>query len=242
MWWTVLAVALIGICEPVRLGTAVFLVSGPRPLVNLRAFWLGGITMCVAVAVGVLVLLRGVGLRIVHGVVSLAASSTARHIQIVIGVLALLIAALIVRSSVREPARVPARGDSSAQAPQPGPPPVFSRLSAHAQDSLETGIPWLTFIAGLWLSVPPVEYLVALGAILASAAAGATQVTAVAVFAIVSFAMFEIPLVSYLASPAKTQTVMLQLHNWMRGRRHLVFAVIVAVAGIGLLAMGIGSL
>jgi hypothetical protein len=78
-----------------------FLISIPRPLVNLRAFWVGGMATAGAVALAVLVLLRDFGLSVVRGVASLEASSTVRHNQIAVGVLALLIAALILGSSAR---------------------------------------------------------------------------------------------------------------------------------------------
>jgi hypothetical protein len=41
--------------------------------------------------------------------------------------------------------------------------------------------------------------------------------------------------------PAKTQVVVLQLHNWARARRRQILAVIVGVAGLILVATGIGT-
>ena len=40
MWATVLVLALITVTEPVRFGMIIFLISGPRPMLNLLAFWL----------------------------------------------------------------------------------------------------------------------------------------------------------------------------------------------------------
>jgi hypothetical protein len=82
---------------------------------------------------------------------------------------------------------------------------------------------------------------VALGAILASGAAAAAQISATVVFVVVALVIVEIPLISYLMMPAKTQVVALQLHNLARARRRQILAVIVGVAGLILVATGIGT-
>ena len=58
---------------------------------------------------------------------------------------------------------------------------------------------------------------------------------------VVMLAIVEIPLISYLARPAKTEAVMLQLRNWLQAHRRRFFAVIVAVAGVALMASGMGN-
>jgi Sap-like sulfolipid-1-addressing protein len=241
MWGTVLVLALVAATDPVRLGTAVLLISRPRPMLNLLAFWLGGMTTGIAAALGVLILLRDFTPIFMQNVASTAAGSTARHIQIAIGVLALLIAALIaVGFSARERVPMPG-GDPSALVLRPSNPTAFSRLSARAQDALDGGSLWVAFLAGLGMATPPVPYLAALVAILASGAAIGTQVSAAVIFTVVAFAVVEIPLVSYLATPAKTHAVMLQLHDWVRARRRRILAVVVAVVGVMLVATGMSS-
>ncbi|MBO0866870.1 MAG: GAP family protein, partial [Mycobacterium sp.] len=106
--------------------------------------------------------------------------------------------------------------------------------------ALEGGSLWVAFAAGLGAATP-VEYLVALVAILSSTAATGTQISAVVVYTLVAFAVAEIPLVSHLAAPARTHEIMLRLHNWLQTRRLRIFAVIVAVAGIFLVTTGISS-
>jgi hypothetical protein len=133
-------------------------------------------------------------------------------------------------------------GDTSALAVQLSTPTAFSRLTARAQYVLGCGRPWVAYVAGLGQSTNPIEYLLALTAIVASGAALGTQISAAVMFTIVVLAIVEIPLVSYLATPAKTQAFMLYLQDWVRARRRLVFAVILTAAGVMLLARGIGSL
>jgi hypothetical protein len=45
-----------------------------------------------------------------------------------------------------------------------------------------------------------------------------------------------------LAMPAKTQAMMLQLHNWVRTRRRRIIEVVLAVGGVVLVAKGLSSL
>jgi hypothetical protein len=106
---------------------------------------------------------------------------------------------------------------------------------------MEGGRPWIGFVAGLAFAIPPVEYLVALTVILASGAAIGAQLSAALMFTMVVLAVVEVPLVSYLVTPAKTRAVTLQLHNWVWARRRQTLAVIVAVAGVLLVATGMAS-
>jgi hypothetical protein len=240
MWGTVLVLALMGATDPVRLGIAALLVSRPRPMLNLFTFCLGGIAAGLAAALVVLILLRDLALKVVQDVSSAAASASFRHIQITIGMVVLLIAALIaVGFSLRRRARVPMPGDDLlALALRRNARTAFSRLSARAQDALEGECLWVPFVAGLGSATPPIECLLALTAIAASRAAISTQLSAALMFTIVVFAIVEIPLVSSLAAPARTHAVMLQVHDWLRTRRRRILAVMLAVAGVMLVATG----
>jgi hypothetical protein len=243
MWGTVFLLAVAAATDPIRLGIAVVLIARPRPIVNLLAFWLGGMATGVATALGGLLLLRDFLPVVVQHVTSTVAIFTRAPVEIAIGLLALSAAALIaVGSSARQPARVPIPdGDLSALTSQQSTPTAFSRLTARAQHVLGCGPPWVAFVAGLGQSTNPVEYLLALTAIVASGAAVGTQISAAVMFTVVVLAVVEIPLVSFLATPAKTQAFMLYLQDWVQARRRQMFAAILAVAGVMLLARGIGS-
>jgi Sap, sulfolipid-1-addressing protein len=236
MWGLVLFLALGAATDPLRLGMAALLVSRPRPLPNLFVFWLGGIAAGLAAALVVLTLLRDFALTVVQGVSSAAATSTAGQIEIAIGALALSSAALIAFG-------IPARtltpsGDRLTRVLQPSTPTAFSRLSTRAHETLEGGCLWVAFVAGLGSATPPIECLVALTAIAASRAAIGTQFSASVLFTVVILAVIEIPLISSLATPARTQSVMLQLHSWVRAHRRRIFAVMLAVTGASLMIKG----
>jgi hypothetical protein len=86
-----------------------------------------------------------------------------------------------------------------------------------------------------------VDYLATLAVILASGTAAGTQVGALLVFHVVAFALVEIPLFAYLLAPEPTLAWMIALHNWIRARRRLEVALLLATVGCVLLAVGMTS-
>ena len=66
----VLVLSLVVAMDPVRIGITAFLISRPRPMLNLFVFWLGGMAAGIATALVVLVFLRDSALSIMREVVS----------------------------------------------------------------------------------------------------------------------------------------------------------------------------
>jgi hypothetical protein len=96
--------------------------------------------------------------------------------------------------------------------------------------------------AGLGIALPSVDYLAVLVVILASGAAATTQFAALLVFNVVAFALVEIPLVAYLLAPARTRASMAALNDWVRSRRRLEVATLLAAVGCLLLALAAAGL
>ena len=192
MWGTVLLLALVATADPVRNGTAALLCSRPRPMLNLLAFWFGGIAVSLLVGLGSLFVLRDFAVTAIQHLASAAATSTVRHIQIAAGAFALLVA---VRIFMRERARLPDR-DPSVIGQQPTTLSALSWLSTRARTAFEGGSLWVAFAAGLGAATP-IEYMVALVAILSSTAATSAQVSAVAAYTVVAFAVAEIPALQF---------------------------------------------
>ncbi len=241
MWSAVLLLGLISAIEPVRIGITALLIARPRPMLNLLVYWLGLMATAVGVAMVALFWLRDFMIPIARVVNSAATSLVVPVVQIVIGLLAVPTAAMIaMRSPVPQAAQVsvPA-GDSFAPVVQANTPITLSRLSwTHLLEGRSLG---MAFVAGLCSATPPVEYFGAIAVILASGAAVGPQVGAALVFALVAFVIAEIPLVSYLASPAKTQAVLLKLHDWLRAHRRPILASMLGVFGVLMLVYGVGG-
>lgn len=220
--------ALAAMIDPLRIGVTVLVISRPRPVLQLLAFWLGSLTMGLAVGLGALFLLRGFALDLMQEVPGAGGGSNVAIVQIGVGVLALLIAALIAMGFPRR-----------TQAPKPK-NSALSRLTARAGDALRGGSLWVAFLAGVALATP-LQYVAALAAILVSDADAATQLSALIVYHLVVLAFAEIPLVGSLIAPATTYNVMLRLHDWVIVRRRQLTAVIVATIGAFLFVNGVSG-
>ncbi len=243
VWGAVLVMALAAMADPLRIGITVLVISRPRPVLQLLAFWIGGVAMGFGVGLGVLFLLRDLALDFMNDLESTTATSTVGVIQITIGVLALLLAAMIaMRFPTRRRARVTIP-DVEAQAPamEPSTPSALSRLSTRAGDAMQGGSLWVAFVAGAWLATP-LQFIAALAAILASGASAGTQVVALVAYHVVALASAEIPLLSQLVAPDKTQAVILRVHDWVLPRRRHLIAVIIAVVAIFLVVNGFGGM
>jgi hypothetical protein len=239
---TVIAMALIAATNPVRLGFALLLISRPRPMFNLFAFWLGAMTTAITTGVGVLTVVHYFGPTLMQSRLALTEDSVAKHAQIAIGLALLAVTALIaVGSSVRR-TRVPvASGDRWAEVPRASAPSAFARLRARIQELLTGDHVSVAYVLGLGSGFPAVEYPVALAAIAASVSSLGLQFGAALIFVVVMLLVIEIPLVSYSASPERTQEVMLRLHDWALPRRWQILGIIVAAAAVWMVATGLAS-
>ena len=207
---TILVMAIAVSLEPFRIGMKVLMLNRPRPMLQLLAFLCGGFAMGMTVGVVVLFVLRR---RLLE-----SAYFTLPRVQIFIGVLALLAAAVVIMK------RSPAAG--------PG------QLAARAQRLVTGRSLWVAGVAGLGIALPSIDYLAALAVILASGAAALTQVGAVLMFNVVAFALVEVPLLAYLMAPQATRASMEALHDWIRSRRRIEVATLLAGVGCVLLIVG----
>jgi hypothetical protein len=261
MWGSVLGLALLAALHPVRLGITLLLISRPRPVQNLLAFGAGSLIVGVLDLLVPLMLLNltPISKSFVQDLANPAtsASSTARHIQLGMGVLVLsIVAFMAVRLTMRRRARVPVPASNTPSAledpaapslisrllgrPQDGEPDsgsLFRRLVRRAHDAWEHGSLWVAFVIGL-VSVPLDGMLLTVAVIVTSGAAVGTQVSAAIVFLIGMLAILELILLSYWATPAKTQAGLRRLHDWTRDHRQHILIAIFAVIGISLVANG----
>jgi hypothetical protein len=236
----VLAIALIAALDPMRLGIAFVLISQRRPVRCLLAYWLGAMVSAIATAAVLLTVLRKLAPVLADHVAALTTSSAAGYIQIAVGLVALPLAVLVARGVFPRQRSLEMAGAPTAPVAPPTPPAV-ARLSSLAENGREDRAFWLAFVAGTISATPPIEYLVVIVAILGSGAAIGIQFGAALIFVVVALAAIEIPLLSCLATPARSQVLMLQLHDWVRARARPIFAVFFAVGGLLLIAAGLGN-
>ena len=237
MYSAVFALSVLVALDPVRIGIVALVVSRPQPMRNLFAFWLGGMVAGTGVALAVLLVLRDFTLPLMREVASAMSTPIAAQTQVAIGVLAVSSAVLILE---RQRVPVPATGGEAAVAVLRSNRSTGSgRLWIRGQ--LEGGSTVVAFVAGLALATPPVEYLAAMIAILASGAPAAEQVGVALMFTVVAFTVAEVPLVSYLVTPTKTLAVVRRLNDWINERHDTIPAVVLGACGVLLVITGIGK-
>ena len=260
MWGSVLGLALLAALNPMRLGLALLMISRPRPGPNLLAFWAGGLTVCVPELLIPLIVLHFTPMFgfARHDSPARTTHSTLADIQIAIGAIGLTIAAVIaVRFLARQRTRQPAAGDGASDqtldsalpmrrllgaaqdAPAEG-ESVLRRVVRRARDAWENGSLWVAWVIGL-ASVPVDGVLFMVAIIVASGAAMTTQLVAAAAFILVMYAAVEVILVGFLATPARTQSLLRLLHDWVLTYRRQILMVMFTVVGVSQLAEGIGG-
>lgn len=250
MWTMVLLLGLGMAIDPARLGLAVVMLSRRRPMLNLFAFWVGGMVAGVGIALAVLVFMRDVALAAIQGVVSAANEFreavgilAGGRLHIVIGVIMLLLAArMVARARAQVGVPVGPVGGMSALALAQRPPGLVARLEVRTQQMLQGDVVWPAFVVGVASSAPPFESVVALTVIMASGAEIGTQFGAFVVFTLLVLAVIEIPLVAYLAIPQQTQQVMLRFQDWVRSNRRQISLTILIGVGFLFLYQGVTSL
>jgi uncharacterized membrane protein YhaH (DUF805 family) len=256
----VLGVAFLLALNPVRLGIILLLISRERPPQNLLAYWVG----CLIVGIPTLLF----PLMVLHFTPAfasvaqdLATSSTVRHIQVGLGVLVLSIAALMtMRFSARQRARVPAPdgnmptlvADSNTEnaisrllsrahdaSTEGG--SVIRRLLGRAHNAWENGSLWVALVIGIVFAPPADMVFFVLAIIMGSGAAIEAQISAAIAFVFGLNTVVEITLISYLATPAKTQVVLRRMHDLASTHRRKILVAMFAVIGIALVTNGMAS-
>jgi len=214
MWITILVMAVAISLEPFRVGMTVLMLNRPQPTLQLLAFLCGGFVMGTSVGVAVLFVLRPVLSSTTH--------FTLPNVQIAIGALALFVAAVLA-------ATIKSRRANAGS----------ERLAAAARRLTNGRSLWVAGVAGLGIALPSVDYLAVLAVIMASGAAAATQIGALLTFNVVAFALVEVPLLAYVAAPDRTRALMIALNDWIRARRRLEVAALLAAVGCFLLVVGV---
>jgi hypothetical protein len=254
MWTYVVCLGIGMLIDPMRIGIAAVLMSRRRAIVSLLAFWVGGIIAGVSVGIAVLVLLHDVALVAIQAAISAINDVrsaviifTGPRLQITLGVLALFgLAVMLARDRAQLVTRTPvaaAAGGAAADArPQARKPTLLSMLAAQIHRMLDSGFVWPAFVVGLMSTFPPIEGPMALTVIMGSRAEAGMQFSAFMLFTLLVLAFIEIPLVTYLAAPQKTEAVMVQVNTWITQHRRQIMQTLLGIMGVMSLVQGISSL
>ncbi|OBF13597.1 GAP family protein [Mycobacterium sp. ACS4331] len=258
MWGTATGLAALSALNPVRLALMLLIISRPRPVQNLLAYWLGCVT------VGLFYLLTPVLVLnfVPNGFLRVDVDISPRF-QIGFGAVILAITAgLGLRHLMRSRAKMAvAAGNISSTRPEkphqgipflhrldhrdetPGTSPATARqrLWTRLRDAWQRGALWVAYVLGMFsISVEGILFIAAV--IVMSGFGPAAQISAVLVCIVIMFAPNELILVSYWIAPGRTQTVLGRVHDWTAARRTPIFLSICALAATWMLLQGISRL
>ncbi|APE14977.1 GAP family protein [Mycolicibacterium pallens] len=239
MWAIVMLLGLSVAADPLRIGITVILTSRPRPVLNLVAFWAGGMAVGLACALATLVLLKDIVPSLINKVVGSLADLTNGNTEVVLGAIALLVAVVGAVRLIRQPAyATKGVADQPDWTEQPVKSTAMAGLAVRARRMLQSGNPWVSFVVGLSQGPAPVEYLAAISIIHASGASISAQVGASIAFTVAMLAIVELLLLSYLLQPAKTQSIVTATYSWLQTYRRHILVFGAGALGIYLLATG----
>ncbi|KHO17871.1 GAP family protein [Mycolicibacterium setense] len=270
MWGSLVVLALLTTINPVRLGIILLVLSRPRPVQNLLAYWAGAVLIGLASLIIPLFVLHSTpassafAQKFAHP----TADPLTQRITIGIGIALLAIAAIMVaRNVLRKPVAAGSHrkaagdgtGTTSTLVDDSGAPPAITRLlystpgdgdtdtksrglAGRVREAWQNGSPWIPFVIGV-IVVPPLDGLLfALAIVVASGASFEVQVVALIAFVFGVLLVEEIILVSNVVAPEKTQAALRKLHEWASAHRQTFAAAICAVVGASLVLRGVGGL
>lgn len=266
MWSDILGMGLFMSLNPMLIAFILLVISRPRPVPNLLAFWVGCMLVNVPAFVIPLVALHMVPsfADFAHDLTAPRPGSAIQPFPLVTGTIALLIVTvMLVRTKVKQRAAKVAAStagsssstimvlESDGTTTDPRSPGIFKdareklrarlkRLSTRLHESWENGSVWVGFVFGVGYLPPPPLVLVIDAMIVGSGESVGTQVAAVIAFVLTMLVVFELALLSYLLSPTRTQAVLEPIHEWSRTHRQLVLQVLFAVVGVWQILVGLG--
>ena len=260
MWTTVLVLAIAVNFEPSRPTLVPLMLARPRPIVQLTALYLGIFTT--GMVAGLLVLfvfhrtplgtdpVNGGRVQIAIGlfallIAALTASNLLRRRRGAPAADGGIVdsATPLSRSSsasslggIVDSAPRLSRSSSASSLGDPTQRPV-EKVAEHARNVLRKGnSAWVSFLLGLGIGLPSVDYLAVLVVIGASGSSPLSQIIALLVFLVLGNSFIAIPLAAYVLAPHRTNRRMALCQIWIRNRtRRQIAAVLVAVGLIQIL-------
>ncbi len=222
----VVALALVAMANPSLLAAVTVMLLLPNPKLLMAAYLLGAYTTSLTV-----------GLVIVFSLHGSSFTSTSRHQispgqDIFLGVVALVLALVIRNQRV---ARLRRRRRERKQANRP---PDKTKRPWHER-MLGSGSAPLAFLVGALLSFPGVSYLAALDRIINLNAGAIPSILLVVFFCAMQQILLEVPLLSYIFAPTRTQAAVTGFKDFLLRRGRMLAVILMTVVGLALIVRGL---
>ncbi len=224
------------------LAIVLVILTRPRPKPLLWAFWLTALIVSCGISSVVLALFR------THGTfLGSTSASVSPVVYIIVGVIAL--AAAIFAATKRGRELIGREIDRRAAAQQSSTEHGNSlgdrahvkveAVKAKASDALDRGSVWVAIVAGVLMGAPSPFSLAAVGIMVRASYSLPVQLAMILVFALVTYIVVEVPVVSYLISPEGTSTRVDAFSKWLGAHKVQAVAAVAAVVGLVFIVKGI---
>ena len=224
------------------LAVVLVILTRPRPRPLLWAFWLSAVLVSCVVSSIVLAVFRAKGT--ILGSTSTTVSPT---VYLVVGVIALGVALFASTTRGRE---LIGREMEKNHGAEPDPEGSFSdkarakaaAVKSKAEEQLKRGSVWVAILVGVFLGAPSPFSLAAVGLMVRNGYALPTQLLLILLFALITYLVVEIPILSYAIAPDGTASKVAAFSDWLSAHKIQAVAAVVAVIGIVLIIKGVTSL
>jgi hypothetical protein len=217
----ILVLALYAAVYPTLLAAVAILLASPRRTQLLTVFLLAGLTVSVALGVGIVLLIRH------SGAVAHKGSGWSWGTDLAVGGLALLLAlALWTHAWQRLRARRGSRPHRAADAE-----PWSQRL-------LTRGSVPIVIAASIAINLPGAVYLVALKDIAADHDSVPVDLALVLAFNLIMFGLAELPWLGLLFAPARTEAAVERASDFLAAHGRKIAIVVCVVVGVHLVVRG----
>ena len=209
--------ALLASLSPTALLVAAVYLGSARPRLTAVIYLTGAVIMSLVMGVVLLVILRSANL-------SRPADYTPRYeLRLALGILLLVAAAVVARRPSRPP-----DPDGAKRG-------MVDRLVANPA-------PVSAFLVGILVFAPGVTFLAALQVIATAQASLDMTALALLIVVVINVLLVWLPILLYLAAPAVTTRYLEAFNNGLRTHARAILCVVMAVAGVILVANGIYGL
>jgi hypothetical protein len=208
--------AFLAALSPTSLLVMTVFMGSANPRRTVVSYVTGAIVMSVAMGVGLLLVIRSIGLD------EPRQRDPRYGLRIALGVLALAAAIVVFRRR----RRLPGPGDSESGGG------LMSRLVS--RPSVGTA-----FVAGIILFAPSTTFIAAVQVIATARASVPATVLALVIVVVVSVLIVWLPLVAFLLAPEATMRRLGELNGWLRVRGKAIAAWALVIGGTALLVNGI---
>ncbi|WP_426515617.1 GAP family protein [Diaminobutyricibacter sp. McL0618] len=224
------------------LAIVLVILTRPRPKALLWAFWLTALLVSCAISSVVLALFRA------HGTfLGSTSTSVSPVIYIIVGVIALAAALFAATKRGRELIghEIDRRAEAKRNAPEhhssigDRAQVKVAAVKAKASDALDRGSVWVAIVAGVLMGAPSPFSLAAVGLMVRGGYTLPVQLAMILVFALVTYILVEIPVVSYLISPEGTAARVDAFAKWLGAHKIQAVAAVAAVVGVVFIVKGI---